>query len=360
MLQRKLNPKSKKQSPLREWLHAFMFALIAASLIHWLIATPSQVPTSSMENTILAGDFMLVSKLHYGARTPKTLLQIPLMHQTIRGTNLPAYLPWIQMPMYRLPSFSTVKRGDKVVFNCTTEVDKPIDIRSYYIKRCIGLPGDSIHIEKGCVSINGEKQPIYSGIQYRYYVQTALELTDDFFDAHNIREYMPANAGYVIHTTPQVADSLKNLTYVEAVKMILCPPDLWNPAIYPHSQDLSWNEDNFGPITIPSKGMEIEINDDTIIKYQQLIILQDTKEKAYVADGKLWINDQEVTHYTFQQDYYFMMGDNRHNSMDSRYTGFIPADHIIGKALLIICSINANKTGFRKIRWNRCFRSLND
>jgi len=303
---------------------------------------------------------MLVSKLHYGARTPKTLLQIPLMHQTIRGTNIPAYLPWIQMPMYRLPGLTFVKRGDKVVFNCTTELDKPIDIRTYYIKRCIGLPGDTIEIKNGFVYINGEKEIAYPGLQYRYYLQAARDLKDDFFYTHGIREYVPVNSGYIIYTTPKVADRLKNLPDVEMVKMLVCPENTWNPSVYPYNEVLGWNEDNFGPITLPTKGMQIPINDDTLNKYQHLMLLQETKENAYVENGELWIDHKAVTEYTFQQDYYFMMGDNRHNSVDCRFTGFVPADHIIGQAILILFSIDNKKTGFKKIRWDRIFHSLND
>jgi len=351
---------SKKKSSLSEWGHAFLFALIAASCIHWFIGTPSQIPTSSMEGTILVNDFIFVSKLHYGARTPKTLLQIPLMHQTIRGTSIPAYLPWIQMPMYRLPGFSHVKRGDKVVFNCTTEVDKPIDVRTYYIKRCIGLPGDTIEIKEGEVYINGEKEIPYTGLQYRYYLRASIELLDDFFYTHHIREYMPMHGGYVIHATPAIAHQLQQLPYVEKVKMLVCPAHTWNPAIYPHSEGLCWNEDDFGPLTIPTKGMEIAINEDTLQKYQHLIMLQDTAGDAYVEEGELWVDGKVVTTYTFQQDYYFMMGDNRHNSVDSRFTGLVPADHIIGKAVCILCSTDASQTGFKKIRWNRCLRSLKD
>ncbi len=347
-------------SSITEWLHAFIFALIAASLIHWLIATPSQVPTSSMENTILVDDFILVSKFHYGARTPKTLLQIPLMHQTIRGTKIPAYLPWIQIPMYRLPGLVSVKRGDKVVFNCTTELDKPIDIRTYYIKRCIGLPGDTIEIKNGCVYINGEKETPYPGLQYRYYLKAVITLTDDFFYTHNIREYMPINSGYIIHTNSQIADKLTHLPEVEMVEMLVSPANIWNPSTYPYNEKLGWNEDNFGPVTLPLKGMKIVINDDTLNKYQHLILLQETNRNAYVENGELWIDNKVVTTYTFQQDYYFMMGDNRHNSVDCRFTGFIPSDHIIGKAILILFSLDNNQTGFKKIRWNRFFRSLND
>lgn len=351
---------SKKKSAIREWIQALAFALVTASLIHWLVVEPSQVPTSSMESTILAGDFMLVSKLHYGARTPQTPLQIPLMHQTIRGTDIPSYLNWIKLPMYRLPSFSKVKRGDKVIFNCTTELDKPIDLRTYYIKRCVGLPGDTVHIQNTHVYINGGEQPSYPGLQYRYYLQTSTRLTEQFFNSYHIREYMPVREGYVVNTTSQTADSLKALPHVKSMEIILTPPHFFNPAVYPHSQDLAWNEDHFGPITVPAKGMTISINHNTLEKYQKMIILYDTNEEVYVEDDKLWINGKEIMTYTFQQDYYFVMGDNRHNSIDSRFWGFVPADHLVGKAILVLFSTDAKKSGFHKIRWNRFFRSLND
>lgn len=352
--------KVKKKSAIREWIQALIFALITASFIHWLVVEPSQVPTSSMESTILAGDFMLISKLHYGARTPQTPLQLPLMHQTIRGTNIPSYLSWIKLPIYRLPGFSKVKRGDKVIFNCTTELDKPIDLRTYYIKRCIGVPGDTIHIQNTKVYINEKEQLSYPGLQYRHYLHTAVRLTDQLFNSYNIREYMPVKEGYVINTTLTTADSLKTLPSVESVEMLSAPPHSFNPAVYPYSQDLAWNEDHWGPIMVPAKGMTISINHDTLEKYQKMIILYDTNEEVYVEDDRLWINGKEVMTYTFQQDYYFVMGDNRHNSVDSRFWGFLPADHLVGKAILVLFSIDAKKTGFHKIRLNRLFRSLND
>lgn len=351
---------SKKKSAIGEWIQALIFALLTASLIHWLAIEPSQVPTSSMESSILAGDFMLVSKLHYGARTPQTPLQIPLMHQTIRGTDIPSYLTWIKLPIYRLPGFSKVKRGDKVIFNCTTELDKPIDLRTYYIKRCVGLPGDTVHIQDSQLYINQERQPSYPSLQHRYYLRTSRRLTEDFFRSYDIREYVPVREGYVLHITQQIADKLKTLPLVEGVEIILTPPNFFNPAVYPHSQDLAWNEDHFGPIIVPAKGMTITINHDTLEKYQKMITLYDTNEEAYVEEGKLWLSGKEVVTYTFQQDYYFMMGDNRHNSVDSRFWGFVPADHIVGKAILVLFSRDPNKGGSPRIRLNRFFRSLND
>jgi len=352
----------KKKSAIREWINALSFAIITATLIHWLIIEPSQVPTSSMEQTILAGDFILVSKFHYGARTPQTPLQLPLMHQTIRGTSIPSYLSWIQLPMYRLPGFSKVKRGDKVIFNCTTELDKPVDLRTYYIKRCIGLPGDTVYIENGQVYINGEAQPQYTGLQHRYYLQTAEKLTDHFFDKYHIREYMPVRDGYLVHINSQTADRLRQLDWVKSLEIIFSPKHFFNPSVYPYSIHLGWNEDHFGPITIPAKGMTITINQETLEKYQKIIILYDSNEneEVYVEEDKLWINGKEVTSYTFKQNYYFMMGDNRHHSDDSRFWGFLPENHLVGKGIITLFSTDAKKSGFSKIRWDRFFRSLSN
>lgn len=351
---------TKKKSAIHEWISALTFAILTATVIHWLIVEPSQIPTSSMEKTILAGDFILVSKLHYGARTPRTLLQLPLMHQTIRGTDIPSYLPWIQLPMYRLPGFSKVKRGDKVIFNCTTELDKPIDLRTYYIKRCIGLPGDTIYIDNGQVYINNkEAQLQYPGLQYRYYLQISEGLTDHFFSKYHIKEYIPVKEGYLVHINTQIAESLKQLDCIKKLEIIFSPKHFWNPSVFPHSRHLAWNEDNFGPIRIPSKGMTIPINQEMLEKYQTIITLYDNNQDVYVEEDKLWIDGKEVASYTFKQNYYFVMGDNRHHSDDSRFWGFLPEDHLVGKGIIILFSLDNKKNGLNRIRWNRFFRLLN-
>eukprot|EP01132_Coremiostelium_polycephalum_P003025 gene3025-3780_t len=350
--------KVKKKSSFREWVSALAFAILTATLIHWLVAEPSQVPTSSMESTILAGDFILVSKLHYGARTPHTPLQVPLMHQTIRGTEIPAYLTWLKWPSYRLPGFSKVKKGDKLIFNCTTELDRPVDLRTYYIKRCMGLPGEVVQIDNRQVYVDGALQGPSGQWQYRYYLKTNEHLTDRFFDKYHIREYMAVREGFVIHTSEEVAKTLRALSAIQSLEAIATPKYFFNPAIYPHSRNLAWNEDHWGPVTIPYKGMVIEMNQENLEKYEKMITLYDTQEEAYVEDGKLWIAGKEVATYTFKQNYYFVLGDNRHNSVDSRFWGFVPEDHIVGKAILILTSVDANKRGFGKIRWNRFFRRL--
>ena len=346
----------KRRSKIREWTNALVFAVVTATLIRWLALEAFIIPTASMEQTLLAGDFVLVSKLHYGTRTPQTPLQLPLMHQTIRGTDIPSYLPWIRLPMYRLPGFSKVKRGDKVVFNCITELDKPVDLRTYYIKRCIGLPGDVVHIDSLQVYVNKEPQPLYPGLQYRYYLKTQERLSDRFFSKYDIREYTPVQGGYLAHTTPQTAAQLEQLPHVQEIHPFVIPAGSLNPAIYPNSLLFPWNEDYFGPLTIPAQGTTISINQEALEQYQKVITLYEGNKGVQIEEGQLWINGQEVKEYTFRQNYYFVMGDNRPNSVDSRFWGFVPEDHLVGKAVFILFSLNPKKNVLDKIRWNRLFR----
>ena len=350
---KKAQSRPTKRSKTREWLHAIAFAIVTASLIRWLLLEIFTIPTASMERTLLAGDFILVSKLHYGTRTPKTLLRLPLMHQTIRGTSIPAYLSWIQLPMYRLPGFAKVKRGDKIVFNCVTELDKPIDVRKYYIKRCIGLPGDVVRIDSLQVYINQELQPQYAGLQYRYYLKTQQQLSDRFFHKNNISVFIPIQEGYLIQTTTQQAAQLKQLAYVQEVRPVIMPAGYLNPAVYPNSALFPWNEDNLGPITIPVQDMKISINQATLEQYGKIITHYEGHKHVYRDEHCLWIDGQEVKEYTFRQNYYFVLGDNRADSFDSRFWGFVPADHLVGKAVFVLASFDWNQKTLTKIRWNR-------
>lgn len=348
----------KKRSKTREWINALVFATVVATLIRWLLLEAFVIPTHSMEQTLLAGDFILVSKLHYGTRTPQTPLQLPLMHQTIRGTNIPSYLPWIQLPMYRLPGFSKVKRGDKMVFNCITELDKPVDLRTYYIKRCVGLPGEVVRMDRLQLYINEEVQPPYPSLQHRYYLKTQARLSDAFFRKYNISEYMPVQEDYLVHTTSQTAAQLAQLPHVQAMRLVIIPTESFNPAVYPNSPLFPWNEDNFGPLTIPAQGMIIPINPSTLEQYAQVITHYEGHQNVRIEEDQLWINEQQVQEYTFCQNYYFVMGDNRPNSVDSRFWGFVPADHLVGKAVFILFSLDHKKKALAKIRWNRLFRRV--
>ncbi|MEL6539238.1 MAG: signal peptidase I, partial [Bacteroidota bacterium] len=231
---------------LREWSHAIAFAVVMATLVRWLLLEAFIIPSSSMERTLLAGDYVLVSKLHYGTRTPITPLQIPLTHQTIGGTNIPAYLDWIQLSCCRLPGYSRVKRGDQVVFNYPIELDRPTDLRTYYIKRCVGLPGDTLCIQDARIYIDKEPQPQYPGLQHRYYLRTAAALSDRFFKEAAIREYMSIKGGYLVHTTAAIITQLASHSTIKAVKCLVLPPGVEDPEVYASSGTFPWNGDQWG------------------------------------------------------------------------------------------------------------------
>lgn len=350
---------SSNRSRLREWRNSLVFAVVVASLVRWLVMEAFSIPSASMEQTLLAGDFIFVSKLHYGARTPITPLQIPLTHQTIGRTRIPSYLNWIELPYYRLPGYARVQRGDKVVFNYPMELDKPIDLRTYYIKRCVALPGDILRIHDTQLYVNEISQPQYPGLQYAYYLDTTATLQEHFFQRYAIREYLPVQTGYLVHTTPRTAKQLEQCVSIQAVHRIVAPPGMANNQIYPSSVHLPWNADYFGPITVPAKGMIIPINAKTLAQYERVITYHEGHQDVRIEDHTLWINGQQVISYTFQQDYYFMIGDNRHNSGDSRFWSFVPHDHIVGKAIFVLFSLDPNKRFVNKVRWRRTCRFVN-
>jgi len=346
-------PASKDLSKTREWLNALVFAVVVASLVRWLVLEAFTIPSASMEQTFLTGDFIFVSKLHYGARTPKTPLQIPLTHQTIGSTDIPSYLDWIQLPQYRLPGCFCVQRGDNVVFNYPMELDRPIDLRTYYIKRCVGLPGDVLRIDDAQVYVNDVIQPQYPGLQYSYYLQTTATLQDPFFRRYAIREYFPVQAGYIVYTTPDTATQLEKIASIQAVHRIVMPQGMADPQVYPSSAAFPWNADYFGPITIPAKGTTIPVNAKNLAHYERVITYHEGHQDVQIDHDQLWIDGREVETYTFQQDYYFMMGDNRHNSKDTRFWSFVPQDHLVGKAVFVLFSLDPDKRFLNKIRWKR-------
>ncbi len=347
-----------KGSRLREWLSAIMFAVVVASLVRWSVIEAFIIPSSSMEKTLLTGDFIVVSKLHYGARTPKTPLQIPLTHQTIGNTGILSYLDWIQLPQYRSWGFSRVKRGDNVVFNYPTELDRPIDLRTYYVKRCVGLPGDMISINDAKVYVNEKLQPQSPKLQYHYYLKTEDTLQEKFFREYAIREYWSLKGGYLVCTTATTAAQLKNITSMQEVRRIVIPRGIVNPRIYPSSTMSLWNEDQFGPMNVPAKGMTIPINANTLMQYERVITYHEGHKDVKIDDGRLWIGGKQIEHYTFRQDYYFMMGDNRNNSLDSRFWSFVPKDHIVGKAVFILFSLDPDQSFLGKIRYRRICQAI--
>lgn len=355
---RKRPTPSQQPSQLREWFHLIISTVIILSLFRSLVFEPFVIPSSSMEKTLLTGDYILVSKLHYGARTPKTPLKIPLTHQTIGRTGIPCYLDWVQLPQYRLPHFSQVSRGDIAVFNYPMELDKPIDIRLYYIKRCVALPGDELQIKDAQIYVNDDPLPQYSGLQYRYYLKTSAKLPPHFFNKHDIRDYRFETEGYSICTTPATAAQLAQVPSITDVKPIVWPAGMANSDVYFSNLTAPWNEDQFGPIKVPAKGNTIPINEQTLAQYERVITYHEGHRDVKIENDQLWINGQQLASYTFQQDYYFMMGDNRHGSSDSRFFGFVPQDHLVGKAVFVVFSLDQQQKWPKKIRWKRLFRPI--
>jgi signal peptidase I len=368
---------AKPKTKVREWWDAILFAVIAATLIRWLIMEAYTIPTPSMENSLLVGDFLFVSKFHYGTRTTTTPLQVPLTHQKIWFTEIPSYLNWVKLPQYRLPGISKVKREDVVVFNVPPRElneykDYPVDLKTNYIKRCVAIPGDTIKVWDKQVYINGQPEKNPPEMQYSYVVKSESDINQRFFEKYKISDYKvigrPGDGVYYqMYITPYVAADLKKLAFVKSIDVATenamgeystRTEKLVESNIFPDPKLFPWNGDFFGPLVIPKKGMTITLDEKTLATYGNTIKLYDHNDDVKIENGKLLIDGKEVAQYTFKQDYYFMMGDNRHNSLDSRYWGFVPEDHIVGKAFFIWLSIDKNADFIDKIRWRRFFKLI--
>lgn len=350
---------SQPKSKTREWVDAIVFAVIAATIIRWLLLEAFTIPTPSMEKSLLVGDFLFVSKVHYGARTPKTPLQMPLTHQKIWGTDIPSYVDWIQLPQYRLPGLTTVKNNDVVVFNFPPESEYPTDLKTNYIKRCIGIPGDRVEVRDLQVYVNGKPAENPEKIQFRYYLATDNSINERIFRKYDISDYGTAQGGYDVWTTPETAKLLKEQSFVKDMILYKRTPNESDARVFPHRPSkFDWNEDFFGPLLVPKEGMTLTMDDKNVILYEEIIRKYEGNAEVKVENDKLFIDGKPVTSYTFKQDYYFMMGDNRHNSLDSRFWGFVPGDHIVGKAFVIWLSVDPQGGLVDKIRWNRLFRLI--
>jgi signal peptidase I len=376
------SPETKKptqKSAFREWLDSVMFAVVAATLIRFFLFEAYTIPTPSMESSLMVGDFLFVSKMHYGVRTPKTPLQLPLTHQKIWFTNLPSYLRWIELPVYRLPGFTEVKKGDAVVFNAPNfeeDGDAPLDLRTFYVKRCVGTPGDVLEIRDQQVYVNGKAMDNPERMQHPVFMKTKENLDETFFDTYGIRNSPDASydsadwlpladstnqlVGYKMNTSQKHIDEIKALSWAKTFDLdsFKDPKGVTFLDIFPHDTvQFKFNRDWFGPIKIPAKGMTVTLDSKNVAFYQEAIRTYEGNSGIELQGGKLVKDSQVLETYTFKQNYYFMMGDNRHNSADSRFWGFVPSENIVGKAVFVWMSLDPNKGLFSgKIRWSRIFR----
>jgi signal peptidase I len=346
----------RRKSRVREWTEALLFAFIAVMIFRTFLFEAYTIPSSSMEKSLLKGDYILVSKLHYGGRVPMTVLSIPFFHQKLTD-HLNSFLDWIEIPYLRLPGFSHIRCGDIVVFNTPQELDYPTDQRTYYIKRCLGTPGDTFEIRKAETRINGQVIAIPPESESEYIVKTdstplqvkkleELQVTD-------VRS-TPMPGHYLLELTPSAADSIRRWKNVVSVLPNAPKKEQRDEDLFPNCKSFGWNLDHFGPICIPKKGMTITLNIDSLPLYQKIITIYE-QHTLVTRNDSIFIDNIYSKHYTFKLNYYFMLGDNRHYSLDSRYWGFVPEDHIVGKAVLILASVDKENKHWR---WNRLFKSV--
>ncbi|MFY0653979.1 MAG: signal peptidase I [Cyclobacteriaceae bacterium] len=352
------NTEKPKKGPIREWFDAILFAVVAATLIRWAFMEAFTIPTPSMENSLLVGDFLFVSKINYGPRTPKTPLQIPLTHAKIWGTELPSYLDAIQLPQFRFPGFSDVERNDVVVFNYPPEFQHPVDLKTHYIKRCVAIPGDTLEVRDSQVYVNGEIGENPEDMQYGYQIATDQNINDRVFKKNGVWDKRKVTGGYFIHAKPEDAKKFESLDFVKEVVQFKEPETYVNFRIFPDANTCPWNADFYGPLVIPAEGMTIGVDSLSLAKYGSTIKNYEEHEEVKIEDNVLTIDGSAVSEYTFKQNYYFMMGDNRHNSEDSRFWGFVPENHVVGEAAFIWLSIDPNESFFSKIRWSRLFNGI--
>jgi len=393
-----------------EWLDALIFAVIAVTLINIFLFQNYRIPTPSMEKSLLVGDHLFVSKIAYGPRMPNTPIAFPFTQNTMPIIKTKSWSNLVLWPYKRLAGCGKVKRYDPIVFNFPagdtvvleeTEtayyeivrrtardmqvrdnyvtmnknplsfylpaarkevwsrneiIYRPIDRRDNYVKRCVGLPGDTVTVRSGLLYVNGERAPENETMQTTYGVVTnGTTINPKAFERLKIAksdQMMISSSVYILPLTKKNVEAISKFVNVKDVTPLYTEEGEKSPLIFPHTPDLKWNEDNFGPLWIPSEGTTVDLNMSTLPFYERIIDVYEDND-LMVDDSTIYINGEVATSYTFMMDYYFMMGDNRHNSADSRYWGFIPEDHVIGKPKFIWLSIDKEASGFKKIRFNR-------
>ncbi len=381
-----------KHNAALEWIDAIIFALIVVTFINIFFFQAFKIPSSSMESTLYTGDHLFVSKLSYGPKMPQTPLTIPFTHNVIGGRE--SYSTLIQNDYRRLKGFRDLRRNDCVVFNFPNGdtvlknypsddyymlcrifgkentlrrygpiVVRPKDKKDHYVKRCVAVAGDTLRISDGVLYVNGTEAEVFPGVQSSYSVVTdGTQINSLHLDrlGLNVAEFRfdPLLPGYpAMPLTEDMLAKVKALANVVSVELNLenRPTADSHLTIFPFSEEYPWSRDEFGPLWVPSKGATVSLNLHNLPLYERIITSYEGNELR-VEDGEILINGEAATSYTFAQDYYFMMGDNRHNSLDSRYWGFVPEDHIVGRPALIWLSVDGNKKFPANIRWRRFFK----
>ena len=405
------------------WVDAIVFALVAVYFINQFFFQNYVIPSSSLEKSLLTGDYLFVSKLSYGPRIPETPLTMPLTQHTLPIVRTQSYISWPHWDYRRVKGLGTVQQNDIVVFNypagdsvmmaeqfqpqdyyqycysygmqCSPEAQRPVDglsaenifahynriiadgaafikdnksnfgsikyrptdRRENYVKRCVGLPGQTLQIKNRIVYINGKANKEPDNVQYTYFVKLRQPIPDELLVdlqistedviSQNQQGYLPltARAYNTLKSRKDLVESIRPVTDNDQIDVYKC---------YPLNGNHNWTRDNYGPVVIPKKGMTMKLTLENLPVYDRPIRVYE-KNDLQVKNGKIYINGKQTDSYTFKMDYYWMMGDNRHNSADSRYWGFVPEDHIVGKPIFIWLSVNPDKYG-SKIRWNRLFR----
>lgn len=355
-----------KKTATREWADAILFAVVAATLIRSFLIEAYTIPTGSMEKSLLIGDFLFVSKVDYGPRIPMTPIAFPFAHHTMPlTTSMKAYWDGLELKYRRLPGFTDVKRGDVVVFNYPMDADepykRPVDKRENYIKRCLAIGGDTLKIVNAQVFVNGKAAEDPEFGQSSYFVITdGTDINPSTLQDMDIEYQMEAANTYLLYMTAKEAETIKNWPMIKSVIPRIMVEGYYNEhnSVYPHNPRFKWNEDNYGPIIVPAKNWTVKLDSMTIPLYKRVIEVYEgnTLEEK---NGQIFINGKPVDSYTFKMNYFWMMGDNRHNSLDSRFWGFVPEDHIVGKAKFIWMSFDANGSFLGKIRWSRIFQGIN-
>ena len=388
--------RNQKNSSFVEWVDALIFALIAVSLINLFLFQNFNIPTASMEKSLLIGDYLFVSKVTYGPRVPTTPLSFPLVQHTLPLTkDRNSFLTWIKNPYRRMAGFTKVKNNDPIVFNypegdtvCTKIqssesfyslvrrygrqtvlnnpadfgriVVRPVDRRENFIKRCIGIPGDTVEVRHNWVYVNGRPQDSVENMQFNYHVITdGTPINQKKLELLGIskEDIQFSNGEYILPLSSKRVREIRQLTNVKFSELMEYPAGQWDNMTFPFSEEFNWNRDNYGPIWIPKKGTTVELTKHNLPLYQRIIHAYEGNDLKIIGD-QILINGKPATSYTFKMDYYWMMGDNRHNSADSRFWGFVPEDHIVGKPKFVYLSFNKDKKFPANIRWNRILMKI--